>query len=44
MTKILNNEFNSLHEHIIQIVNNVFSESEANIRAYIRQQEQELAG
>lgn len=44
MTKLLNNEFENLHKQILIIVDNVFSESEANIRAYIKEQEETLAG
>ena len=44
MTKILNNEFSNLHTQILAIVEKVFAESEANIRAYIKQQEEVHAG
>lgn len=44
MTKLLNNEFENLHKQILTIIDNVFSESEANIRAFIKEQEETLAG
>lgn len=44
MSQILAREFGAMKEKIYAIVDQVFQESEQNIRLYIKQQEQVLAG
>ena len=44
MSQILTNEFKSLEQKVTVIINNVFAESQNNIRKYIQEQEEEWAG